>query len=106
MNEEKINPRLSYDKELNKPKLLNDEAVLACVNYIKDKTKTESDFEVDELFLDYMAAEGYYQPSQNEVNEFVWKLVKECSETPEEELDSLGQVMAEKRHGAEFNNVD
>ena len=98
MNEEKINPMLSYDKEANKPKLINDEAVLVCVNYIKDKTKAEVDFDVDELFCEYMTSEGYHQQSQEEVNDFVWKMVEECSEVEEKEMRPIGEIMKEK-HG-------
>jgi len=105
MNEEKLNPMLSYDKKENKPKLINDEAVLTCVNYIKDKTKAEVDFEVDELFLDYMTAEGYDQPSQNEINDFVWKMVEECSEVKEEDMRPIGEIIKDK-HGLEDNDED
>tara|TARA_B100000131_G_scaffold295231_1_gene312053 strand:+ start:681 stop:1007 length:327 start_codon:yes stop_codon:yes gene_type:complete len=96
MNEEKLNPMLSYDSELKKPKLINDDAVRVCVNYINNKEKTDVDFNVDDLFYDYMAAEGYYNPSQNEVNEFIWKMVKECSDIEEEELEPLAKTLNEK----------
>lgn len=99
MNEEKLNPMLSYDKEQKKPILLNDEAMFACVNYIKDKTKAEVNFDADELFYEYMATEGYDQPSQEEVNEFVWKMVEECSQLEEEELEPLPKIMIEKAGG-------
>ena len=39
MNEEKLNPMLSYDIQQNKPKLLNDDAVRVCVNFISNKEK-------------------------------------------------------------------
>lgn len=99
MNEEKLNPMLSYDKEQKKPILLNDEAMFACVNYIKDKTKAEVNFDADELFYEYMATKGYNQPSQEEVNEFVWKMVEECSQLEEEELEPLPKIMIEKAGG-------
>ena len=105
MNEEKINPMLSYDKKQNKPKLLNNEAILACVNYIKDGTKADVDFDVDDSFYDYMATEGYYQPSQNEVNEFIWKMVEECSEIEEEDMRPIGEIIMEK-HGIKDNDND
>ena len=97
MNEEKINPRLSYDIELNKPKLVNDEAVMVCVNYISKQEKADVDFEVDELFLDYMSGKGMYQPSQEEVNKFVWDLVQECSEISDEELEPVSKIVTDKR---------
>ena len=105
MNEEKINPMLSYDKEEKKPILLNDEAVFVAVNFIKDETKADVDFDVDELFYDYMAVEGYYNPSLNEVNEFIWKMIKECSEVEEEDLKPIGEIIKEK-HGLEDEDND
>tara|TARA_Y100000310_G_C20529478_1_gene737697 strand:- start:88 stop:414 length:327 start_codon:yes stop_codon:yes gene_type:complete len=104
MNERKLNPMLSYDKEQNKPKLINDEAILACVNYIKDGTKANVDFEVDDLFLNYMyestgkrlvCDEEGLRYTQEEINDFVWKMVEECSEV-EEELPSLGDIIKNK----------
>ena len=105
MKTQKINPMLSYDIQLNKPKLVNDEAVMVCVNYISNKEKAEVDFDVDELFLDHMMEKGLHKPSQEEVNEFVWDLVKECSEVSDEDLDALSKVMANKR-GNKLDNDD
>lgn len=109
MNEEKNNPMLSYHKEDNKPILLNDEAVFACVNYIKDKTKAEVDFDVDDLFKKYMWEQGVasktypHDYTQEEINDFVWKMVEECSEVEEEEMRPIGEIIMEK-HGLENNN--
>lgn len=87
---------LSYDIQLDKPKLLNDDAVRVCVNYISNKEKANVDFDVDELFLDFMLEKGVNKPSQEEVNKFVWKLIKECSDVPEEELEPLAKVLNER----------
>lgn len=94
---EQNNPQLSFNKEQNKPELLNDRAVRVCVNYINDNEKEEVDFDVDESFLDHMNEQGYSNPSQQEVNDFVWAMVEECSETKEEDLPPIGQVMRKSR---------
>ena len=104
MKEQKLNPMLSYDIQQNKPKLLNDDAVRVCVNFISNKEKLNVDFDVDELFLDHMMEKGLHKPSQEEVNKFVWKLIKECSDVPEEELQPLAEVLAERR--GEFRKKD
>ena len=112
MNEEKLNPMLSYDKEQNKPKLLNDDAVRVCVNYIKDKEKRDVNFEVDDLFKDYMyestgkrlvCDEGELRYTQGEINDFVWNMVEECSKLPEEDLPPVSKVLQEKL-GIKFDN--
>ena len=44
-----------------------------------------------------MNEQGYSNPSQQEVNDFVWAMVEECSETKEEDLPPIGQVMRKSR---------
>ena len=91
---------LSYDKEKNKPILLNDEAVHLCLSFINDPLKAKQDmldddihFEADDLFLEWMATNN---PSPEQVDEFVLRMVEECSQTEDEDLPPLGEVLKEK----------
>ena len=85
MNERKLNPMLSYDKEQNKPKLLNDDAVHLCIEFVKNPEKqldSNCHFNVDDTFQEYMWDKGTasktYPPaySQEEVDEFVLKMIE------------------------------
>ena len=104
MNERKLNPMLSYDKEQDKPKLINDDAVFLCVEFIKnpDKELEDTHFEVDDLFREYMWEQGVasktYPPvySQEEVDEFVLKMIQECSKVEEDDLPPLGEIIKNK----------
>ena len=96
MNEEKLNPMLGYDKEQDKPKLLNNDAIFLCVEFIKNPEKeidNNCHFNVDDDFLEHMANEGWGNPSQDEVNKFVLNMIKDCSEVEEEELPKMDDIL-------------
>ena len=44
-----------------------------------------------------------HEYTQNEINDFVWKMVEECSEMKEEELEPVGKVLNEKA-GIRYGN--
>jgi hypothetical protein len=108
MSEQKLNPMLSYDTEQDKPKLLNDDAVYLCVEFINNPEKEMDEnchFNVDDAFLNYMHEstgkklvydEGELRYTQQEIDEFVLNMIKECSEVDEKDLPSVGKIVRNK----------
>tara|TARA_B100000959_G_C14805211_1_gene551416 strand:+ start:568 stop:873 length:306 start_codon:yes stop_codon:yes gene_type:complete len=74
-----IQPKLSFDKESQKPLFVNESAVMECLKMLKGEA-SESDFLVDEGFLKYYEREtDKKDPTQEEINGFVKSLIVQCA---------------------------
>ena len=81
-------PKLSFDKEENKPLLVNQEAAVACLRLLKGQDLLVN-FETDNLFLEhYEKTTSKSDPSQKEINDFIVSLVKECADYEPESTET------------------
>ena len=78
-------PLISYDKDKNKPMVLNEAAALELIDVMEGHRVT-SDFQVDEDFLEhYKEVFNEENPSQEEINNYIISLVRDCPEEVAEE---------------------
>ena len=72
-------PEVSFDEDLQKPKFLNNLAVLECLKIMIGQD-SKIDFVADDKFIKYYEkVKSKKDPSQKEINDFMKELVIQCA---------------------------